>query len=312
MSMSADNSPPDEIVVKLWNRYQEAVAKESFNEADDTIQAILDQAVEWCEDDDSADWALSLTACNCEENGDWLGAERAYREMLLLPDRDAMIEHTAHEKLAALYGNLNREAESLIESELQVAAARDTDSPVLLATSLLRHARKLLQAGRIADAETPVTESLEIVGGDAMCGQIRASALTTRAACAIERGVLESAVTDLADAYRLLEPQSSMVFAAGVQADLVRWWLATAKLRSAQGQQEQSLASWDEALSLAQQTAALPHVDSVYGAKSVASVLGGYSEALAEAGRAEEARSKLAEAKEILQRVGLPVERFNG
>ena len=310
--MSADNSEPDDHIVNLWNRYQDAVAKESFNEADDTILNILNYASEWCEEnDDSEDLALLQIACACEENGDWLGAEKAYREMLTLPDRGSFIEHTAHRSLASLYGILNREAESLFESELQVAVARDTDTPILLAVSLVSHARRLMQSGQIADAETPIAEALQVADRDEMYGQIKASALTTRAECAVRKGNLDSAATDLTEAYRLLESQSSIMFAAGVQGDLIRWWSATARLRLAQGQLEQSLASWDEALTRARQMAELPHVDSVCGAKTISTVLEGYAEATSQTGRDAQAEEMHTEAKRLLQQVGLPMGRFN-
>ena len=101
------------------------------------------------------------------------------------------------------------------------------------------------------------------------------------------------------------------MFAAGVQGDLIRWWSATARLRLAQGQLEQSLASWDEALTRARQMAELPHVDSVCGAKTISTVLEGYAEATSQTGRDAQAEEMHTEAKRLLQQVGLPMGRFN-
>jgi tetratricopeptide (TPR) repeat protein len=194
---------------------------------------------------------------------------------------------------------------------LEVQAARNADIPLLVATSLLSYAGRLLQAGLYAEAEQPVAEALAITSEDALYGQIKARALILRAGCSLETGILDSAAPDLAEADRLLEPQGSIVFAAGVQSDLIRWWRIKAKLHSVQGQQEQSLACWEEALTRARQMAKLPHVDSVCGAKTVSTVLEGFAEASTQAGRDKQAEEMRTEAKRLLQQVGLPIERFN-
>ncbi len=305
--MSSDGSTfDDEGFMELLRRYQDAVDAGDAADAEAALGEIFDFAEQWCEDDPSPDLALTTAALECEEEGDWAGAEATYRQILSLPGLEPHKECRAHASLAGLCLLLHRELDALSHARRATAAARREDTPLLLPMVLQREARCLIRCGHLEEAQAVVAEALSEIGEDKACSQLRASILIMRAECAVRSDQLSDADRDLDQAFGLLRPMSGMDFAAGIQSDLARWWSVTARLRAAREDHEGAAKAWDEALSASRHVASLPHAESVYTKVAVADVLKGLAGALSACGRADHASAAIAERKAILTAVGVP------
>jgi tetratricopeptide (TPR) repeat protein len=303
--LSTDQTPADNAFSKLLEQFQEAVVTGRFSEADQTLQNVLEGVEDWCDEDQSPSLALTNVGSECEARGDWRGAELAYRQVLTLTDLEPMSKFQAHRNLAGLYRLLDRHNEALVECRQAVIAARESDTTVLLAVALETLARDLQKAGLVDEAQVQLAEALEVIGEDQMCCHIIGSILTEQGRCAIAKRQLPTANEKLSQAYKLLEPQSAMTFAAGVQQDMAHWWVATAELRSAQNQSYEAVAAWEQAVSFSRHVAALPHAQSINCDKAVSEMLRGLARALAVVGRRDESFAAFAEEKTLLEAIGL-------
>jgi len=107
-----------------------AVAQRRFEDADTAAIDLFAAATEADEQNASPDWRLTVEAAQCEERGDWQGAERAYRQILALPDSDAFREYRAHEDLCKLFRVVGRDNDAWEHAQLATAAAQRTGIPL--------------------------------------------------------------------------------------------------------------------------------------------------------------------------------------
>jgi tetratricopeptide (TPR) repeat protein len=303
--MSNDSPTPDEAFGELHKRYLEAV---EAGDADSVEAAALDifaLAGEYFEENPSAALEAICAASDCEERGDWVGAERLYREVLSASGIEPMTECQAHSYLAALYRLQNRATDASAEYLRAVEAARRAETPILVATALVDLALSLILEERYQPAETHLVEVLGLTAEDEAYGQVRARALLARAACALHRGNREAAEFDLECAFDLLLPMAEFEIAAGVQRELARYWSLTAMLHDARDNYKGAVDAWQRAVALTRHVASLPHCASVYARVAVANSLDGLAKALAKAGRADEAARANKERAGILEDAGL-------
>lgn len=243
-------------------------------------------------------------ACRCENLADWEGAQNAYRGILEIPGITPFDEQRAHKCLCRLCEWLDREAEALEHGHLALAAARRADVSMQFAITADLVARCYLGIGKRLEARLVVEEALQQFSDDPIYDGMRASLLTIRAECALREHDLIAAGQDLSDAYAILGPKMNWANApVGIQKDLLYWWAATAKLRSASFDREEAVTAWLEAVTRNRQV--LAEWQDVFSNRLLAETLEQLAIALSKCGRDSEAYDATSESQKILGRIGL-------
>ncbi len=299
------DSTPDNLFSRLLKKFHHDVDRGRTEDVEATVSKVFQHAEDWCDENPSPDFDLTIAAGECEEVADWNGAELAYRQILALLGLEASVESKALSDLASLYRLTNRESDALHHSRLATAAARRWDASVWLAMMLQSEARQLLRSGQIVEARQSVSEALSVIDNDKMYDHMRASLITLRAQCEVESDELEEADDDLAKAYTLMQPMADFDIAAGVQSDLAKWWTAHARLCRASNDHEKAIDAWQNAVAIGKQVASTPHAENVYTKVAVADMLAGLADSLARCGRMNERATTLAERNALLEIVGV-------
>lgn len=147
--------PDENTLASLGERAERcatAMAQRRFEDAEAAVLDLFAAASEACEQNPSPDWPLIVQAAQCEERGDWQGAEHAYRQILALPDSDAFREYRAHQDLSKLFRVLDRDDSAWEHACLATAAARQTGIPLFQVEALVAQVRCCLRRGRGDDA----------------------------------------------------------------------------------------------------------------------------------------------------------------
>jgi tetratricopeptide (TPR) repeat protein len=130
--------------------------------------------------------------------------------------------------------------------------------------------------------------------------------LIARAECSLRSGLQCDAASDLKRAFELLDRYSGMMLAAGICADLARWWLVTAMLRNASDDLDGAVAAWQNAVAKCKEVASMPHTATLHSRISVAYMLAGLAGALQANGRSQEADEVNAERNALVRSFRLP------
>lgn len=304
--MSSDDATPKEPFGKLMQQYQRAVENQDFEDVNSAVHDIFALAEEWCDENPSPDFDLTIAAAESEERADWGAAESAYNQILSLSHLEPATEYKAHSDLASLCRLLGRNSDALDHARCATAAARRADLSVLLAMALQGEARCLIRCGKVAEADNVIAEAISAIDDDKLYDQMRASMLTLRAECAIRKDAIADAERDLEEAFNLLEPMAGMDIAAGIHSDLSRWWSVTARLRAKRDDCDGSITAWQKAVVTSKHVASLAHADNVYTKVAVADMLKGLADALVLCDRTDDATAAFDECNALLHRIGVP------
>jgi tetratricopeptide (TPR) repeat protein len=303
MDEAVDRSSDNDEMLELLQRARHAVYAGLSTDAEEAIEEILSRAQQWAEQHPSPDWPYVVEAAECESRGDWNGTEAAYRQILEMNKEGSHSSvFKANHDLAGVYFLLERESKALEHARSATNAARHDSSPMLLLMALRSETAMLLALNRIEEARRVVAEQCRVLDDDRedKYRQQRASFLVQRARCLRACDQLDDAKSDLDKAYEILGPMASLEFAAGIQADLARWWATTGELCSARNDHESAVNAWREAVTICKLIHTLPHCSDAYTAIGIARMLKGYAEALTHSKRYVDAREAVAERAGIL------------
>jgi hypothetical protein len=301
--------PEAQEFLKMMEAYRAAMNEGRFEDAESVSMELLARVAEHAATQGpSQEQQWADAAAECEEQADWAGAERFYRQILTQAEaeKDYTSEVRGHLYLSSLFTLLGKHQPALAAAQAAAVPARQADLAPLTAMVLEKQARCALRLQRWAEARAALAELLQIVGEEGLYQLPRARALLLRARCHLEEGAEAAAAEDLETAWQLLEPQAVMEMAAGVQSSLADWWAATARLRAYQGDQEGAVAAWEETLRRRRQIADLPHVPERAIRQSLASGLHELGRAQAALGRPYLADEAFAESRALRQALGLP------
>jgi hypothetical protein len=302
-----DPTPDVHEFERLMGTYTEALEAGRTEDAEAALMEFFALVAQHTPDEPSPELELLDEAARCEGAADWGGAEATYRKLLALAEKEdnAAMQYRAHESLARLNGLLGQHGAALDEARAAVAAARRADLAPLLCMALDGQAVSALRTDRVPEALAAVCEALERTEDGALFAPQRGRALALRAACRVVLGEWPAAEADLAASWAALQTQAAMVFAAGVQSALVRWWAVTARLRGGTGDVGGAVEGWREAVALGRHVAALPQVAGPHVQSALARMLLDLGRSLATQGSPHLAEEAFAESRSLRQAVGL-------
>lgn len=314
MTDNAEQLPPEPVestgiqdaFANALERYQAAFGSQDIDEAEGAIDDIFALAEAFADENPSEDLKLMLQASDCEERGDWVGAEAAYRALLDLPNVDPLGIHRAHVSLYSHFKLLGRDADAFEHARLASLAARQTDFGIIKTLSLWRDARCALDRGELPVAESAIAEAFTIVDQDKVANQLRAKLLIVRAETAVARGRLSAAETDLQEAMELLHPMSAMAMAGGIHSDLADGWSVTSRVRAARSDMCGAVEAAAKAVAAHRHLAALPHLAGVHTRVALAAALKNLADALNADGLRQEAQAALQEHDAIIDEAKIP------
>lgn len=287
-------------------RYQAAFGSQDIDEAEGALDDIFALAEAFADENPSEDLKLMQEAGECEERGDWEGAEAAYRALLDLPNVDPLGIHRAHVSLYSHFRLLGRDADAFEHARLASLAARQIDFGIVKTLSLWRDARCALDRDELPAAETAIAEAFTIVDQDEVANQLRAKLFIVRAEIAVARGRLSAAETDLQEAMDLLHPMSAMAMAGGIHSDLADGWSVTSRLRAARSDTSGAIEAAANAVAAHRHIAALPHLAGVHTSVALAAALKNLADALSAGGLRREAQAALEEHDAIIDEAKIP------
>ena len=312
--------------------YSKAASAGQHDAAQAAALEALAMAAEEAERNPTPDLLLGMEADQCEEAGDWDGAEAARRKVLALhesglaqfdaaakacaadstavqPDDDRWrffgLIAKANVDLSGLQKRRGKLDEAWSSALAATAAARRANCWPLLHLALQNQATLALEREDSASALAAASEDVQQIEPGALSNSMRLRALVMRARCLTVTGDLTAAEQDLAASWPLIKPISHNPFAAGAHSAIAGWWEATAKLRTRKQDVSGAVTAWKQAVEKRREVARLPHVNRSSALTALATALQGCGEAFRQAGDADAARAALAEPETIRRDLGL-------
>jgi len=153
------DDPELERIMKAWG---EASRSGRYSKCEALMGALRRWLAEHVEDNPEFNCSWFEVALQCEENGDWEGAEAAYREIVALKGND----WKALSDLSGFFDMLGRKDEAIDYARRATEVARGNGIDVLLATALRWEAAMYLEMCDLAAAEMLVAEMFEVLERD--------------------------------------------------------------------------------------------------------------------------------------------------
>ncbi len=300
-SNSEGTSAAPDALIRALEMFQEAVSANNTAHMESAALDALAAAADEAGKNATPQNLLGREAAESEAQGDWLGAEGAYRKILALPEAasQAGLLFKAQYDLSRLFllvGNLENADDF---ARTATVSARQTRITPVLVMALVNQA---ICALRCSDS----TNALEAVEPGRMSDGVRAEALVTRARCRAALGDLPGSQDDLAACKPLLLDQEVSALFAGRHKSAAGWWEVTAGLRARQGDPHGACEAWSEAVQRRRHVASLEHVSGPHTLAGLARSLRGLGEALDAAGEPEDGHTYKEEARRIWSELGLP------
>jgi tetratricopeptide (TPR) repeat protein len=288
--------------------YEQGALGNNIEQMEAAALSALALAVEEAEQHPTPELELQQAAHECESHGDWAGAEACRRKVLTLQEAkgNSGLISKAHYDLSRLFllvGDLEK-AEACARAA--TTAARQTGIFPILVMSLENQALCALRRSDYTHALEAASEAVAAVELGRMYHQMRAGALVTRARCRLASGDLAGSESDLTECKpSLLGRETSPIF-AGTHSRVAGWWEVTAGVRARMGDMQGTCEAWAEAVKHRRHVASLAQVSGPYTLAALAHAMQRLGEAFDAAGKPEDAKTAVAEARTICCGLGLP------
>jgi tetratricopeptide (TPR) repeat protein len=222
---------------KTIQNYADAVTAEKPEDAQNAAMQALLMAAEESLKHPTPSSLLKQQASDCEDTGDWVGAEAAHREVLALKetlDNFGMIAK-AHMDLSRLLRWLGRVDEAWQHACQATAAARRTEIFPVLVMALSNESLCALDKRDHSGALAAASESVQVIEPGKMFELMRAKALVIRARCLLVSGDPADADVDLASSWETLKKQPASALMKGVTQAHANWWEVKSRLEEMRG-----------------------------------------------------------------------------
>jgi tetratricopeptide (TPR) repeat protein len=236
-----------------------------------------------------------------EAEGDWPGAEAAYRKILSASDKplDPDRAPSAHAGLSQLYAFLGNDAGALREAEIALEIARCQENTIILVQALARVSECRIRTGAVEGALAAAEEMMQCVPDGKVYECLRGSALIHRAACSLRASDVERAEHDLEDAWKLICLFENAAVLSGAQAVLAGWWALTADICLQRGDCLRAVSARRRQVEYTRRMVTAPLMDGPYIRVVLADALHQLGEALIAAGDPLRANEAFAEEQSI-------------
>lgn len=292
---------------KLLDERRSAIDEGRYGDAGAAGSKFMDMLLEeMIEEGPPVEVLIGLEACACKENGDWAGAEAAYRkllEMQLASNSPFGIEHWAYSELAGLKALLDEHETAYELAQAATAAARRSNLELTVSITLVGEVWALVPLGRFIEAEAAADEAVQILGDGKQYDAGRGQALVARAYCRFELENHEAAAIDLDNAWKCLAPYSVVKDAAGIQSTLATYWWIKATMQAAGGDWASASVAWSNAIAHRRSVAGQCGVNAQH---ALAKTLWRFANTAIQAGDNSQAEAALAECRSIRERIHLP------
>jgi tetratricopeptide (TPR) repeat protein len=248
-------------------------------------------------------------AGECEEQGNWAGAEEALRNALTL-EREGKVRELpvkTHLDLASLYEMLGRDTEALAQINAAVELSHDSEIMAIRTMALEAKAKMLLVANDPAGAKEVALDALGPIPDDKLHELMKARMLVLLGRCDAVLGNLEPAEEAVSRAMELVRPYGENKFLGGLQGFMAQSAATTAAILSGRGKLKEAAESFAESIERARTIAEQPHLCGPRSNYRLAQALSKYATYLDAAKRGAEAAAARAESEALLRALRLPV-----
>ena len=265
-----------------------------------------------CREEYSRELYLICLADDCEELGDWEGAEDAYREIIGLDESSSYDRFRAYSRIGSLSSLVGRSEAALENFQFATAEARSDESKALVSLALSQEAWQLMSLGEYSQAEKLASKGLEFSEEvEDILGKVKL--LTVLAVCELAKSRMQRFQERSEEAWQELEALRAIceehgVFqdAAGIHTAFCTWWRVQAEYQRVNGNREDEISALTNSLDKARYVASQSQVEGPRADAIVARTLLSLAASLRLAERSEEAITHTQEADEIALRRKLP------
>ena len=215
---------------RLLKAYGAATEAGKTEEATQAAMAAFMMAAEEAIRNPTEDLKLGEAARECEERGDWAGAEAAYRKRLTLPEANEKpgLRAKWEMDLSRLLRLLGRLSEAWELALVATKSARSHGVSVVVVMALENEAACAIDRKDRESAFQAASEAVEVLGVERITAKIRARALALRAECSLANGDIAGANEDLKTSWELSDESVNNL--PGPILSRAKWWETQAKL----------------------------------------------------------------------------------
>ncbi len=233
----------------------------------------------------------------CEDQGNWVGAEEAQRKVLelALEEPNPLLSIKPHLDLGGLCQINGKFEEAAAEIEKALVKARSSDVLHLSLMAWEAKGRLLIELQRFEEADRVLREAVASIPEEKIYALAKARVITTLARSqAHSNGDHDFALKLLADAEELISPYGNNAFLSGLQAARGNMADVAASIYAARGDLPKALEFSERAVKHRRNICEQPHTASGSNRYRLGKTLKQHAQYLMSAGREKEAEEALA------------------
>jgi len=258
--------------------------------------------------DPTPDLIWKTLARDCEENGNWAGAEEAYKKVLELAKEhpNPAFPLKPHLDLASLYKMLGKKDEARAHIEIALGLARKSEIQSLLLMALESKSTCDLGERELEEISAAAKEGFETTPNERIYHLVKARFLLLQARCAAEFAKYDAAESLMAAARGFVGERDQSDFMTGYQWYHSRAAEVVAKIHAARGETAQAIDAYSETVARERTINSQPHVQGIRSRYRLALTLQTFANYLETGEKIAYAMQTRVEAEEILKSLKLP------
>lgn len=291
------------------NDYGKAINEGRHQDAEEIGMRMMQLAMlRSMNEEPSQDMVWKQMARECEERGNWAGAEEAFKNALAIEREHERREFSMKTllDLAFLYEILGRREEQMAQIEAAVEITRESEIATLRNMAFEAKAQALLANDDLAAAKSVACNAVEGTPDDNLHALTKSRALVLLARCEALLGGPDAAERILNQAVELTRAYGDSAFMGGVQGFYAGAAVTSAVIQNARGKKKEAATAYGEAVARARTIVEQPHLQGVRSSYRLAQLLKTYATYLEAAEMPADAADARKESEEILGRLQIP------
>jgi tetratricopeptide (TPR) repeat protein len=244
-----------------------------------------------------------LLESECEEEGNWIGAEEAQRKVLelALEESNPLLSVKPHLDLAGLYRINGKYEEAAAEIEKALSKTRNCNILHVSLMAVEEKGRLLIETQSFEEADKILREAVASIPEEKVYAISKARVMTTLAhAQAHSKGNHDFALKLLAEAEELIAPYGNNTFMSGLHSARGNMADVAARIHASRGNLEKALKLSENAVRHRTTICEQPHTASGINRYRLAKTLEQHAKYLKAAGREKDAKEALAQSATLL------------